>query len=87
MTDRDLVEKINAVLADEFDLNIKHLHAGASFAEDLGLDSHETFEVAGALERELGVRVGKDAAFSRIRTVGDLHAYVLAKKKGRGSKK
>ena len=84
MTDRELVDKVNTVLAEEFDLNSSHLHPGASFVEDLGLDRQEMAEAAGALERALGVRMSKDAAFARIRTVGDLHAYVLAKKKGRG---
>ena len=83
MTDREIVTKANAALAEEFELDVEAMRPEALFREDLGLDSLDAVDMVVVLEQEFGIRIGKDPAVAAIRTVGDMHAYILAKKQER----
>ena len=81
MTDHEMLAKADAALAEEFELPLANLHPGALFREDLGLDSLDAVDMVIALERALGVKIGRDPAIMQIHSVADLHVYLLDKKR------
>jgi acyl carrier protein len=81
MTDQEIIQRANAALAEEFELDIGQMRPEALFRDDLGLDSLDAVDMVVVLEQALGVKIGKDPAIASIRTVGDMHAYILGKKR------
>lgn len=81
MTDQEIIATANAALAEEFELEIGRMAPEARFREDLGLDSLDAVDMVVVLEQTFGIKIGKDPAIMAIRTVGDMHAYILAKKR------
>lgn len=80
MTDQEIVERANAALAEEFELDIEKMLPETVFRDDLGLDSLDAVDMVVVLEQAFGIKIGKDPAIASIRTVGDMHAYILNKK-------
>jgi acyl carrier protein len=84
MTDREIIERADAALAEEFELDAEKMRAEARFREDLGLDSLDAVDMVVVLEQTFGIKIGKDPAIASIRTVGDMHAYILKRKSEMG---
>ncbi|GHV50244.1 acyl carrier protein [Deltaproteobacteria bacterium] len=80
MTDQEIIEKANAALAEDFELSIEDMKPDALLREDLNLDSLDAVDMVITLEQAFGVKIGKDPAIMNIRTVGDIHKYIIAKK-------
>ncbi|MDR1489361.1 MAG: phosphopantetheine-binding protein [Desulfovibrio sp.] len=80
MTDLEIIEKANAALAEEFELDPGRMRPEALFREDLDLDSLDAVDMVVVLEKSFGIRIGKDPAIAAIRSLGDLHRYILSKK-------
>ena len=70
-----IAEKINAILAEEFELDPELLQPDASIDEDLALDSLDAVDLTVLLEEQTGVRVDPKR-FIGLRTLGDIHAMV-----------
>jgi acyl carrier protein len=81
MTDREIIERADAALAAEFELEREKMTPEARFRDDLGLDSLDAVDMVVVLEQTFGIKIGKDPALAAIRTVGDMHAYILGKKR------
>lgn len=81
MTNQEIIKRANEVLAKEFELDVADMRPDASFREDLGLDSLDAVDMVIVLEQEFGVKIGKDPAIAAIVKVGDLHEYIIAKKR------
>ena len=81
MTDSEIITKANAALAEEFELDVARMAPEALFREDLGLDSLDAVDMVVVLEQTFGIKIGKDPALLEIRTVGDLHRYLIDKKR------
>ena len=81
MTDLEIIERANAALAEEFELDGGKMLPETAFREDLGLDSLDSVDMVVVLEQSFGIKIGKDPAIASIRTVGDMHAYLLGKKR------
>ena len=71
------LERLQALLAREFDLPAAKLQPGATL-EELEIDSLRLIEIVFCIEEELGVRVsaGQDELRARIATLGDLADYL-----------
>ncbi len=80
MTDQEIIDRANAALAEEFELDVEKMRPEAVFKDDLGLDSLDAVDMVVVLEQTFGIKIGKDPAIASIRTVGDMHAYILNKK-------
>ncbi|MDR3073708.1 MAG: phosphopantetheine-binding protein [Deltaproteobacteria bacterium] len=81
MTDQEIIERADAALAREFELEPADMKPEALLREDLGLDSLDAVDMVIVLEQEFGVKIGKDPAIIAIKTVGDLHGFIIAKKR------
>jgi acyl carrier protein len=69
-------ERIDRILVDAFELSQEQVIPSARLREDLDLDSLDGVDLVVALEKALDVRV-EDGVVQKMRTVGDIHAYVL----------
>ena len=70
-----IAEKINTILAQEFEMDEDVLRPEASIAEDLALDSLDAVDLTVLLEEQTGVRVDPKR-FIGLRTLGDIHKMV-----------
>ena len=68
-------ETINAILAQEFEMEEDVLRPESSIAEDLALDSLDAVDLTVLLEEQTGVRVDPKR-FIGLRTLGDIHKMV-----------
>jgi len=79
----ELFEKVKKLIAENLEIEESKITMEASFRQDLGADSLETYELVYAIEEELGVRIPDDKA-TEFETVGDAFNYLqtqLAEKK------
>ena len=81
MTDQQVIEAANKALATEFELDESRLTPEAGFREDLGLDSLDAVDMVIVLEKTFQIKIGRDPAIMNIRTVDDMHRYIIAKKR------
>ncbi len=65
-----MLESMKAMLEEKFGLDPEDVTVGASFKNDLGLDSLDLFELLLSLEEEYGIEADP-ASLSAITTVGD----------------
>jgi acyl carrier protein len=79
MTDQEIVERVNASLAEEFELDPGKMTPEASLKEHLGLDSLDTVDMVIVLERAFSFKIRAEEAIQRIRTLGDIHSFVILK--------
>ncbi|SIN80645.1 acyl carrier protein [Halodesulfovibrio marinisediminis] len=80
MTEKEVIEIANAALAEEFELEMEQMVPEARFNDDLGLDSLDAVDMVVVLEQEFGFKLRDNQALREIRTLDDLHKYILRKK-------
>lgn len=71
-----VIEKINAFLVDEFEVNESELAPEANLKETLDLDSLDYVDLVVIIENTFGFRV-KAEDFRGIFTVQDFYNYIL----------
>jgi len=81
MTDPEIIALIDTTLVNEFELNIDDMAAEASLKDDLGLDSLDRVDMVIVLEKAFGFKMGEEEAIKAIRRLGDIHAFVINKKR------
>ena len=81
MTDEQIIDLVNRTLAEEFELNLKDLTPEAHLITDLGLDSLDFVDMVVVLQNAFGVSLREEPSIQQIRTVGEIHQLVIAKKR------
>lgn len=71
-----MLEKLCALIADQFGLEPDDVTADTSFEGDLAADSVDLVEVSMALEEEFGLEEMPEEDIASIVTVGDLYRYM-----------
>jgi len=79
MTEQEVVELIDSNLAEEFELERGDMTPEANIYEDLGLDSLDTVDMVIVLEGAFNFKIREEEAVRAIRTLGDIHRFVLEK--------
>ncbi len=79
-----VIDRLNRILIDEFELEPGAVVPGASLREDLDLDSLDAVDLIVAVEREFGVRLD-DKLVMEMRTVEDMHGQVRRMLASRGA--
>ena len=79
MTDEKVIEIINTSLAEEFELDPEKMVSDALLFEDLELDSLDRVDTVIMLERAFKFKIREEEEIRQIRTLGDIHTFVLNK--------
>ena len=72
-----VLEKVKAILAEQFDVEEDKVTAETDLQEDLGADSLDVVDLLMSIEDEFGVEV-PDEEIENIKTVGALVSYIEA---------
>lgn len=70
-----VIDRVNQILVDEFELDSDAVVPEATLRDDLQLDSLDGMDLIVALEKEFDVRVDEKELL-KLQTVGDVHAYI-----------
>ena len=81
MTDPEVIEAANKALAEEFELDVDRFRPEARFKEDLELDSLDVVDMVIVLEKTFQIKIERNSSIMDIRTVGDMHQFIIAKKR------
>ncbi|MDE6872721.1 MAG: acyl carrier protein [Bacteroidales bacterium] len=75
MEKQELIEKINAALAEEFEIDVEDITPEGDIKATLELDSLSLVDMVALVESESGVKIkGSDVA--QIKTFGALYDYL-----------
>jgi acyl carrier protein len=80
MTDQEIIEQINRSLAEEFEFDLGEMTPETTLFEDMGLDSLDVVDLVIVLETAFGMKIREEEAIRKIRTLGDIHSFVINKK-------
>lgn len=72
-----VLEKVKAILAEQFDVEENKITADTDLQEDLGADSLDVIDLLMSIEDEFEVEV-PDEEIENIKTVGSLVSYIEA---------
>lgn len=72
-----VLEKVKAILAEQFDVEEDKITADTDLQEDLGADSLDVVDLLMSIENEFEVEV-PDEEIENIKTVGSLVSYIEA---------
>lgn len=81
MTDQQIIERINTALAEEFELDLQVMTPAATLFDQLGLDSLDVVDMVIVLEGAFGFKIREQEAIRQIRTLEDIHRFVIEKKR------
>ena len=70
-----VLEKVKAILAEQFDVEEDKITADTDLQEDLGADSLDVVDILMSIEDEFEVEV-PDEEIENIKTVGALVSYI-----------
>ena len=75
----DVEAKVKEIVCEQLGVSEEEVSQNASFIEDLGADSLDIVELVMALEEEYDLEISDEEA-EKIRTVGDVVAYIESHK-------
>ena len=71
-----VLEKIKAILSNQFDVSADSITADTDLVDDLGADSLDLVDMLMSLEDEFNIGEVPDEMVEKIRTVGQLVTYI-----------
>ncbi|HEY5995598.1 MAG TPA: phosphopantetheine-binding protein [Candidatus Deferrimicrobiaceae bacterium] len=81
MTDQEIIELIDRSIAGEFELDRDAMRPESTLFEELGLDSLDIVDLVIVLESAFKFKIREEEAIRGIRTLGDIHDFVIRKKR------
>ena len=72
-----VLEKVKAILAEQFDVEEDTITMETSVSEDLGADSLDVVDLLMSIEDEFEIEI-PDTEIENMKTVGDLVKYIEA---------
>lgn len=78
MENKEIINKVNDFLIDEFELEEEQLIPTASLKETLEIDSLDYVDLVVIIERNFGFKV-KGEDFTAIKTLQDFYDYIISK--------
>jgi acyl carrier protein len=75
----ELFEKIKKLIADKLEIDEGKISLDASFRQDLGADSLDTYELVYAIEEEMGISIPDEKA-NEFETVRDAYDFIKSQK-------
>ncbi|MBO8450792.1 MAG: acyl carrier protein [Spirochaetes bacterium] len=71
----ELFEKLQKLIADKLDIDEEKVTLDASFRQDLGADSLDTYELVYAIEEDMGIQIPDEKA-NEFETVRDAYEFI-----------
>ena len=71
----ELFEKLKKLIADKLEIDESKITMEASFRQDLGADSLDTYELVYAIEEEMGIKI-EDEKANQFETVKDAYDFI-----------
>jgi len=81
MTDQEIIDLIDASLAEEFELDPADMTPEANLYTELGLDSLDAVDMVVVLEGAFKFKIREEDSVREIRTLDDIHRFVIRKKR------
>ena len=81
MTEREVVELVDGILEEYFEIERERLLPHMNIFEDLELDSLDIVDLVVAMQKRFNVRIRDDERIKRIRTLEDIYRFVAALEK------
>ena len=78
MTGREIIETVNGLFCEVFELGAERLAPDAKLFEELGLDSLDAVDLVAGLQEKFGVSLRNDERVRAVRTLADVYALVKA---------
>ncbi|MGD0767643.1 MAG: DUF1493 family protein [Tepidisphaeraceae bacterium] len=76
MIESELIQAVNDVFADSFEIPREKLTPEAQIFGDLGLDSLDVVDLVAAIQKKFNVQVRDDERIRSIRSMQDLYNYL-----------
>lgn len=76
----ELFEKVKKLIADKLEIEESKVTLEASFRQDLGADSLDTYELVYAIEEEMGISIPDEKA-NEFETVKDAYDFIKSQQK------
>ena len=78
MKEKNMFEKVAAIIKEQLNLETEEIKMETSFKEDLDVDSLDLFELVMALEEEYDIEIPSDD-LEKLTTVGAVIEYLKSK--------
>jgi acyl carrier protein len=78
MEKKELAQKVNEVLAEEFEIELSEIAPDANIKETLQLDSLSLVDMVALIENEFGVKI-KTQEVATINSFDDLYQFIQAR--------
>jgi len=75
MNEQELFEKIKKIIADKLEVDESKITMDASFRQDLGADSLDTYELVYGIEEELSIQIPDEKA-NEFENVKDAFEFI-----------
>lgn len=75
LTSAEVISKIDRLLAEQLEVNVKELKPDAHLFEDLGMDSLDAIDMALTIYRQFKIRP-KEEELQAIRHLRDVHSLI-----------
>jgi acyl carrier protein len=86
MIDQEIINKINRVFEESFEIEKERLVPEAHIFTDLGLDSLDIVDLIVALQNAFGVKIRNEEKVRDIRTLQDIYQFISSLKNEEGKK-
>lgn len=77
MTKQEIIQKVNALLVEEFEIAEELLAPEASLKQDLEIDSLDFVDIVVLIDREFGFKP-QAAELKTVKTLGEFYNYIEA---------
>jgi len=76
----ELFEKVKKIIAEKLEVEESKITMDASFRQDLGADSLDTYELVYGIEEEMGITIPDEKA-NEFETVKDAYEFIKSQVK------
>jgi len=80
MTDDEITAVIDRTISAEFEIDEKTMTPQSHLFKDLGLDSLDIVDLVVVLEQAFKFKIREEQSIRNIRTLGEIHLFVIGKK-------
>jgi len=84
MIDQEIINKINKLFEESFEIEKERLVPTAHIFTDLGLDSLDIVDLVVALQNAFGVKIRNEEKVRDIRTLQDIYQFISSLKSEEG---